>query len=233
MHSFARCRFTTVYRSATSRNSASPNRTRLSRKIGSMAEQKNLNLKEQFFTLPNLLSALRLALVPVFLLLLINEKFLLAICALALASLTDFLDGFFARRWNQVTRLGQLLDPAADRLYIFSTLVGLAYVGQIPWWIVVVIFARDAMLAVAYVVLANFGHGPLPVHYLGKTATFALLYAFPLLLMSHVWNAAAFLLLPFAWAFALWGVGLYWWAGFVYLRQVREVVRNSRKDSLG
>jgi cardiolipin synthase len=198
-----------------------------------MTEQKILNLKEQFFTLPNLLSMLRLALVPVFLLLLINEKFALAIGALALASLTDFLDGYFARKWNQITRLGQLLDPAADRLYIFSTLVGLAYVGQIPWWIVVVIFARDAMLAVAYVVLANFGYGPLPVHYLGKTATFALLYAFPLLLMAKIWAAAAFVLLPFAWAFALWGVGLYWWAGFVYLRQVREVVQNSSRDSLG
>jgi cardiolipin synthase len=198
-----------------------------------MTEQKILNLKEQFFTLPNLLSMLRLALVPVFLLLLINEKFALAIGALALASLTDFLDGYFARKWNQITRLGQLLDPAADRLYIFSTLVGLAYVGQIPWWIVVVIFARDAMLAVAYVVLANFGYGPLPVHYLGKTATFALLYAFPLLLMAKIWAAAAFVLLPFAWAFALWGVGLYWWAGFVYLRQVREVVKNSPRDSLG
>jgi cardiolipin synthase len=157
----------------------------------------------------------------------------LAICTLALASLTDFLDGYLARKWNQITRLGQLLDPAADRLYIFSTLVGLAYVGQIPAWIVVVIFARDAMLAVAYVILANFGYGPLPVHYLGKTATFALLYAFPLLLMAKIWTGAAFILMPFAWAFALWGVGLYWWAGFVYLRQVREVVKNTPKDSLG
>ncbi len=198
-----------------------------------MTEQKTLNLREQFLTLPNLLSLLRLALVPVFLLLLINEKFALAIGALALASLTDFLDGYFARKWNQITRLGQLLDPAADRLYIFSTLVGLAYVGQIPAWIVVVIFARDAMLAVAYVVLANFGYGPLPVHYLGKTATFALLYAFPLLLMAKIWTGAEFVLLPVAWAFALWGVGLYWWAGFVYLRQVREVVKNSPRDSLG
>ena len=99
----------------------------------------NLSIRQQFLTVPNLLSMLRLALVPVFLLLLINEKFVLAICTLALASLTDFLDGYFARKWNQITRLGQLLDPAADRLYIFSTLVGLAYVGLIPTWIVIVI----------------------------------------------------------------------------------------------
>ena len=198
-----------------------------------MAEQLNLSIRQQFLTVPNLLSLLRLALVPVFLTLVVSEKFVFAICTLALASLTDFLDGDLARKWNQITRLGQLLDPAADRLYIFSTLVGLAYVGQIPAWIVVVIFARDAMLAVAYVILANFGYGPLPVHYLGKTATFALLYAFPLLLMAKIWTGAAFILMPFAWAFALWGVGLYWWAGFVYLRQVREVVKSTPKDSLG
>ena len=198
-----------------------------------MATQMNLSIRQQFLTVPNLLSMLRLALVPVFLYLLLNERYVLAICALALASLTDYLDGYFARKWNQITRLGQLLDPAADRLYIFSTLVGLAYVGQIPVWIVAVIFARDAMLAVAYVILANFGHGPLPVHYLGKAATFALLYSFPLLLMAKIWAEAAPVLMPLAWGFALWGVGLYWWAGLVYLRQVRQVVKNSRQDSLG
>ena len=198
-----------------------------------MATQMNLSIRQQFLTVPNLLSMLRLALVPVFLYLLINERYVLAICALALASLTDYLDGYFARKWNQITRLGQLLDPAADRLYIFSTLVGLSYVGQIPVWIVAVIFARDAMLAVAYVILANFGYGPLPVHYLGKAATFALLYSFPLLLMAKIWAEAAPVLMPLAWGFALWGVGLYWWAGLVYLRQVRQVVKNSRQDSLG
>jgi cardiolipin synthase len=204
-----------------------------SRNIGNMAEQLNLSIKQQFLTVPNLLSLLRLALVPVFLILLVNERFVLAICTLALASLTDYLDGYLARRWNQITRLGQLLDPAADRLYIFSTLVGLAWVGMVPWWIVIVIFSRDAMLAIAYVVLANFGYGPLPVHYLGKTATFALLYSFPLLLMAKIWVEASPVLMPFAWAFALWGVGLYWWAGIVYMRQVRQVVKNSRQNSLG
>jgi cardiolipin synthase len=204
-----------------------------SRNIGNMAEQLNLSIKQQFLTVPNLLSMLRLALVPVFLMLLVNERFVLAICTLALASLTDYLDGYLARRWNQITRLGQLLDPAADRLYIFSTLVGLAWVGMVPWWIVIVIFSRDAMLAIAYVVLANFGYGPLPVHYLGKTATFALLYSFPLLLMAKIWVEASPVLMPFAWAFALWGVGLYWWAGIVYMRQVRQVVKNSRQNSLG
>ncbi len=183
-------------------------------------------MKEQFMTVPNLLSMLRLALVPVFMFLLLSERYLSAIVVLALSSLTDYLDGYFARKFNQVTRLGQLLDPAADRLYIFSTLVGLSITGIIPVWLAVVIIGRDIVLAAAYPVLASHGYGPLPVHYLGKTGTFALLYAFPLLLMAYIFEPAKFFLEPLAWAFALWGVGLYWWGAYVYLRQVVDIVKN-------
>jgi cardiolipin synthase len=190
-----------------------------------MGNQPTLSMKEQFMTVPNLLSMLRLALVPIFLYLLLTEKYLSAIVVLALSSLTDYLDGYFARKFNQVTRLGQLLDPAADRLYIFSTLVGLSITGIIPVWLALVIIGRDVVLAVAYPILATHGYGPLPVHYLGKTGTFALLYAFPLLLMAYIWQPVAFILEPLAWAFALWGVGLYWWGAVVYLRQVRSIVK--------
>jgi len=190
-----------------------------------MTTQQSLSMKEQFMTVPNLLSMLRLAFVPVFLYLLLNEKYLSAILILALSSLTDYLDGYFARKFNQVTRLGQLLDPAADRLYIFSTLVGLSITGIIPVWLALVIIGRDVVLAIAYPILATYGYGPLPVHYLGKTGTFALLYAFPLLLMAYIWHEIAFVLEPLAWAFALWGVGLYWWGAVVYLRQLRQIVK--------
>jgi cardiolipin synthase len=190
-----------------------------------------MSLGRQALMLPNLLSMLRLALVPVFLYLLLSEKYALAIFAIALGGLTDYLDGYFARKFNQVTRLGQLLDPAADRLYIFSSLIGLTIVGFIPWWLAAMVIARDLMLLAVYPVLATHGYGPLPVHYLGKAGTFALLYAFPLLTMAKVWTSAQFFLLPFAWAVAIWGIGLYWWAGFVYLRQVRDVVKNSELNS--
>jgi len=163
----------------------------------------------------------------VFLFLLLDEQNLLAIIVLAISSVTDYLDGYFARKFNQVTRLGQLLDPAADRLYIFSTLVALSITGVIPAWLAAVIIGRDFVLLIAYPILATHGYGPLPVHFLGKAGTFALLYAFPLLLIADLWTAAEFIVLPLAWAFALWGMGLYWWAGIVYLRQVREVVKNS------
>lgn len=192
-----------------------------------MSQQPTLSMKEQFLTVPNLLSMLRLALVPVFLMLLLSEQYLLAIVVLASAGITDYLDGYFARKWNQVTRLGQLLDPAADRLYIFSTLIGLAITGIIPLWLTLIIISRDLILLISYPILATHGYGPLPVHYLGKAGTFALLYAFPLLLIANIWHAGAFLIQPLAWAFSIWGAGLYWWAGIVYLRQVRDVVKNS------
>jgi cardiolipin synthase len=196
-----------------------------------MGNQPTLSMKEQFMTVPNLLSMLRLALVPVFLYLLLTEKYFSAIVVLALSSLTDYLDGYFARKYNQVTRLGQLLDPAADRLYIFSTLVGLSITGIIPVWLALVIIGRDIVLAVAYPILATHGYGPLPVHYLGKTGTFALLYAFPLLLMAYIWQPIAFIVEPLAWAFALWGVGLYWWGAAVYLRQVGDIVKKGNSKN--
>lgn len=184
-------------------------------------------MREQFLTVPNLLSMLRLALVPVFLILLLSERELWAIIVLAIASITDYLDGYFARKWNQMTRLGQLLDPAADRLYIFATLIGLAITAVIPPWLALLIISRDLILLISYPILATRGYGPLPVHYLGKAGTFSLLYAFPLLLIGNIWQQGAFVIQPLAWAFALWGAGLYWWAGLVYLRQVRDVVKNA------
>ena len=193
-----------------------------------MADVGNLSLWKQLWLLPNLLSALRLALVPVFLFLLLGEHYLIGIGVLALAGLTDYLDGYFARKNNQVTRLGQLLDPAADRLYIFSTLTALATTEVIPLWLALVVVGRDVLLLAVYPVLATHGYGPLPVHFLGKAGTFALLYAFPLLLAARIWEGAENFILPVAWAFALWGIGLYWWAGFVYLKQVRDVVKTAR-----
>jgi cardiolipin synthase len=190
-----------------------------------------MNIWQQLGTVPNLLSLLRLALVPVFLILILNDRNFEAIIVLAVASITDYLDGYFARKLKQETRLGQLLDPAADRLYIFATLIGLAIVGYIPLWLTIVVIARDVILLFTYPILASRGYGPLPVHYLGKAGTFALLYSFPLLLIAAAFPDISLFVLPVAWAFALWGIGLYWWAGFVYLAQVRSVVKSSSADS--
>lgn len=194
-----------------------------------MTEQKTF--REELMTVPNMLSILRLILVPVFLVLLLSNNSAWALITLVVASATDYLDGLLARVLNQQTRLGQLLDPAADRLYILSTLVGLAYTQHIPVWVPFVIVSRDVLLAATYPMLAKLGYGPLPVHYLGKAGTFALLYAFPLLLMADVWVDARNVILPLAWAFAIWGIGLYWWSGYIYLKQLRSVVIFERSET--
>jgi cardiolipin synthase len=170
-------------------------------------------------------------LVPVFLILLLQEQNLAALLVLIFASASDWFDGFLARKLNQVTKLGSRLDPAADRLYIFATLIGLAVNGNIPIWLAVVVILRDLMLAIAYPVLATHGYGPLPVHFLGKAGTFALLYAFPLLLLADILASTEHIILPIAWGFAFWGIGLYWWAGIVYIRQVIDLVTSSKPES--
>jgi len=182
-------------------------------------------MSSRVITVPNLLSFLRLALVPVFLWLLIQGADAAALLVLAFSSLTDFLDGWIARRFNQITRLGQLLDPAADRLYIFAALIGLAWRDLVPWWIVLVVVGRDVFLLGLGVVLANHGFGPLPVHQLGKAATFCLFYALPMIMLGQAFPELAWWSQPVGWAFGLWGAYLYWWAGIIYAIETVRAIR--------
>jgi len=202
--------------------------TRLADRLWLVEPQQSYQVSSRIFTIPNILSFVRLLLVPVFLVLIVRGEDGFALLVLVFSSITDFLDGVIARKLNQVTRLGQLLDPAADRLFIFTALIGLAVRGVIPWWLVIVIVGRDVMLAILGVTLANFGYGPLPVHHLGKVATFCLFYALPILMIGQVFPAAAWITVPFGWAFALWGTFLYWWAGIIYLRETVRVTKIPR-----
>lgn len=197
-----------------------------------METKRTFEVGTQIFTVPNLLSFARLILVPVFLVLVITGEDLLALVVLIISSATDFLDGLLARSLNQVTRLGQLLDPAADRLFIFAALIGLAVRGVVPWWLAAIVIGRDVGLLVAGIVLANFGFGPLPVHHLGKIATFCLLYALPILMVGQAFEVAAPISAPIGWAFAIWGAFLYWWAGVIYIVETARVVKIPRPEEL-
>ncbi|WP_167050973.1 CDP-alcohol phosphatidyltransferase family protein [Salinibacterium sp. ZJ77] len=185
-------------------------------------------VSSRIVTVPNALSVLRLVLIPVFLGLLGASQFGWALLVIVVSSLTDFVDGWIARRFDQISRLGQLLDPAVDRLVIFSTLMGLAWIGLLPWWLVIIIVSRDVVLLVLGIVLANIGYGPLPVHHLGKAATFALLFALPTIVLGAAAPAIAPFSDPLGWALALWGAFLYWWAGAVYIRETARLVRIAR-----
>ncbi|WP_283136853.1 CDP-alcohol phosphatidyltransferase family protein [Rhizohabitans arisaemae] len=189
---------------------------------------------DRVWTVPNALSVLRLLGVPLFLWLVLGPKADgWAIAVLMIAGFTDWLDGKLARAWNQTSKLGQLLDPAADRLYIVATLIGLAVREVIPLWLLVLPVARDLFLVVFFAfvlpVLRRRGYGPPPVHFLGKAATANLLYAFPLLFLAahDGWYADPARIV--GWAFAVWGVALYWWAGVLYVVHVRQLVREAKR----
>ncbi|KQR16137.1 CDP-diacylglycerol--glycerol-3-phosphate 3-phosphatidyltransferase [Cellulomonas sp. Leaf334] len=178
-------------------------------------------------TVPNVISLVRLLLVPVFALLIVRGHDGWAVAVLAVSGASDWLDGVLARRLGQVSRLGQLLDPAADRLFIIVTLVALAWSGVVPWWLLGVLVLRDVVLAVMLVVLARAGFAPLQVHLAGKAGTFALLYAFPLLLLAQWSSWVGVVAGVVGWACALWGVALYWFSAVVYLTQARHLLRES------
>jgi cardiolipin synthase (CMP-forming) len=187
---------------------------------------------DRIVTWPNALSALRLAGVPVFLWLVLGPRTatsdLIAAGILGLAGITDWLDGKLARMLNQQSRLGELLDPAADRLYIAATVIALAVRGIIPWWLFGAIAGRELIVGVALLVLQHRTvYGALRVSFVGKTATLCLMYAFPLLFLGDHSGTTAEVVRVLGWAFAIWGIALYWWAAMLYLTQVRDLVRES------
>jgi cardiolipin synthase len=176
-------------------------------------------------TIPNIISIIRLAGVPVFLWLVLGpEADGWALGLLMLSGVTDYLDGFLARKLNQTSKLGEILDPVADRLYILATVFGLAWRDIIPWWFAVLLPARDLFLWGLVPFLRTRGYSALPVHFLGKAATANLLYAFPLLLLGDGTGVLATLGKVFGWAFAIWGTSLYWWAGLLYAWQVHKLM---------
>ncbi len=181
-------------------------------------------VSDRVVTVPNALSAARLVGVPVFLWALLAHHDVLALVVLALSGFTDYLDGKIARRFHLVSRVGELLDPIADRLYIVSTLLGLAWRDIVPWWLVVVLFAREGFMGIVVLVAQRYGYVGLPVHYVGKAATFNLLYAFPILLLSDVGGTVGRVALPIGWGFAWWGTVLYWVAAALYAAQLRDIV---------
>jgi CDP-diacylglycerol--glycerol-3-phosphate 3-phosphatidyltransferase len=186
-------------------------------------------LPDRIWTLPNALSVLRLLGVPLFLWLLLGPHADgWAILVLALSGVSDWADGKLARLLDQSSRLGALLDPAADRLYIVATLVALALRSVVPLWLVAVLVGRELVLGLMLLVLRRYGYPPPQVHYLGKAATFLLLYAFPCLLLAGAAPSIAPVVAPIAWALTIWGTALYLLAGLFYVVQVAGLVRAER-----
>jgi cardiolipin synthase len=188
-------------------------------------------VSDDLLTIPNLLSLARLALIPVFLGFLITGEDVLALIVLLAGGATDFLDGFLARRLHQVTRLGKLLDPVADRLTILSATIGLTYRGFLPLWLLLVVLARDVGMLCLGAVLARYRTPPPPVTRVGKAATFLLLSALPLLVVAGAFPSTAHVLLPIGIAVAVIGATLYWVAGVGYTLAARRTIAAHRSDT--
>jgi cardiolipin synthase len=205
---------------------------RAARPVDRLADRDSLS--DRVLTLPNLLSLLRLLGVPLFLWLLLGpEADGWAIVVLALSGVTDWADGKLARALGQSSRLGALLDPAADRLYIVATLIAFVLRDVIPLWLVVVLLGRELVLGVILLALRRAGWPPLQVHYLGKAATFLLLYAFPLLLLADGQNPVASVVQPIAYALTVWGAALYVLAGVLYAVQAVGLLAGGRRAGAG
>ena len=184
---------------------------------------------DRIWTVPNVISFLRLLGVPLFLYLLLGPQHdVAAVIVLMVGGTTDWVDGYVARRTGSVSRLGELLDPFADRLYIVATLVGLTVREIVPWWLAAALLLREAVMAVALLVLRRRGFGPPPVHYVGKTGTFVLLGALPLLLLAAAVPSTHAVVAPIGWGLAWWALGLYWAAAVLYLAQMRQMLRADR-----
>lgn len=180
----------------------------------------------QYLTIPNALTALRGLGVPLFIWLALDKQADgWAVIVLAIGGITDYLDGKLARMWNLTSRFGELADPAIDRIYILATLIVLYLRDALPLWVIVILLGRDLFLALVTIALTRKGLPPLQVTYIGKAATFNLLYAFPLLLLALTDSSVGTVAFIFGWAFAIWGVALYTFTGVSYFRTALNAIR--------
>jgi len=185
-----------------------------------------------YLTIPNALTILRGLGIPLFIYLALSlEADGWAILTLAVAGATDYFDGKLARAWNQTSKFGEFLDPAIDRLYINATLIVLYLRDAIPLWLIVILFSRDLILLFFALALQLKHQPPLKVSYLGKAATFNLLYAFPLLLLALVDSWHGTLAFIAGWSFTIWGLGLYIGTGIGYIRDAVATITAVSKTS--
>lgn len=185
-------------------------------------------------TLPNGLTFLRFLGIPLFIYLaLALEADGWAILVLAIGGATDYFDGKLARAWGQESRFGEIADPTIDRLYIVAVLLTLYLREAIPLWLILTLVIRDLAMALLALVLALRGAPQLQVTYLGKAATFNLLYAFPFLLLALDQSWYGELAFIFGWAFTIWGVALYWGTALSYFLTAQRSIRVRQREIEG
>lgn len=174
----------------------------------------------RIITVPNAISFLRICSIPYIAWLIAHHQMVFALIMLAIGALSDCLDGYIARTCNQVSLLGQILDPIADRLLIVCSILALACIGVIPWLVLAAVIVRDAIMAILILILAQHNFGPLPVNFMGKTGTALLMMSIVAMMILNTIGLSA---IPFFYetvlATSIWGIVLYWSAGVLYVQQ--------------
>lgn len=194
-----------------------------------MNQEYSPKAMNRVLTVPNLISFLRICSIPYIAWLITKNHMILALVVLAISAFSDCIDGYIARRWNQVSKLGQILDPIADRLLIIFSTVALAIAAIIPWWALVLVVLRDVIMAALVVLLAQHDYGPLPVNFVGKAGTALIMLAIvSLMIVYAVGTEAMFVLYAAAIACGIWGIVLYWYAGLLYYRQAYVLLSGAK-----
>ncbi|OZG69138.1 CDP-alcohol phosphatidyltransferase family protein [Bifidobacterium eulemuris] len=190
--------------------------------------------RDIYFTVPNAISLLRIASIPFIAVLIARHEMVAALVVIAISAISDGVDGIIARKFNQVSKIGQILDPIADRLLIFCSILALGIAGIIPWWMLIVVGLRDLWMAIQVLWLAQYDYGPLPVHFVGKTGTALLMISIVALIFADLGTGALFAMLhTAALATGIWGIAMYWLAGYIYTRQGIALLRKELGDRHG
>ena len=182
--------------------------------------------RKEILTIPNAITSVRAAGIPLFLWAYLGvENTGLALTILVIGAISDYFDGKVARYLKQESALGAMLDPTIDRLYIAATVVALVVSDVVPLWLLILLISRDLWMAIILAIKKSQGAGVFEVTFLGKAATFNLLYAFPFLLVAGD-NGIGQVFFIAGWGFAIWGVGLYWVTAIQYtyvaLKEVKD-----------
>jgi cardiolipin synthase len=187
--------------------------------------------EDQILTIPNVISLVRLLCMPVFLYLLFGKDDPLA-AAILLGALgaTDWIDGYIARHYHQVSNVGKILDPVADRLLFFVGIGGILVYGAVPVWFAVMVLVREVVVAVTTVVLAAMGARRVDVTWFGKAGTFALMVAFPMFLASEAAFSGADACRVIAWGFGIPGLVLSYVSWAMYLPLGLKALELGRAD---
>lgn len=194
------------------------------------SQEYSLEALNRVLTVPNVISFLRICSIPYLAVLIAQHKMWPALIVLAIAALSDCIDGYIARTFNQVSKLGQILDPIADRLLIVCSTLALVFAKIIPWWALALVVLRDAIMAILIVILAQYDYGPLPVNFMGKTGTALLMVTIVLFMIVFAIAAEPMLILyAAAIACAIWGITLYWFAGILYCIQAYKLLIKKAK----